>query len=152
MDAQKAKALDTKEVSKPYQYWRFQVLEVYGSTSPQFALSEIQLRTLNTALAYNPGYEGVAKNLVTDADNAQKAAANKIATVSTPLTNVTLYGTLKTAYDALKAAADEATDIEGITLGETKAGEGIYDLSGRRVSKPAKAGIYVVNGKKIVKY
>ena len=151
LDAQKAKALDTKEVSKPYQYWRFQVLEVYGSTSPQFALSEIQLRTLNTALAYNPGYEGVAKNLVTDADNAQKAAANKIAILSTPLTNVTVYDTLKTAYDALKAAADEATDIEGITLGETKAGEGIYDLSGRRVSKPAKAGIYVVNGKKIVK-
>ena len=151
LEAQKAKALSTKEVGKPYQYWRFQVLAVHGSDVPQFGLSDIQLRTLTTTLAYNTGYEGVGKNLVMDAEAAHKAATSKLAVISTALTNLDTYSTLKAAYDALKEATDQATGIEGVAAGESKSAEGIYDLSGRRVSKPAKAGIYVVNGKKVVK-
>ena len=149
LEAQKAKALDTKEVSKPYQYWRFQVLAVHGSDVPQFGLSDIQLRTLTTTLNYNEGYEGVGKNLVMDAEAAHKAATSKLAIISTALTNLDTYTTLKAAYDALKNAVDVVTDIEDVFSDETRR-EGIYDLFGRPLGKVARPGIYVINGKKMM--
>ncbi len=44
----------------------------------------------------------------------------------------------------------EATGIESLTPALSK-GEGvIYDLSGRKIAKPVKKGVYVINGRKVV--
>lgn len=44
---------------------------------------------------------------------------------------------------------DGSTAIEGIDVEATK-DEEWYDLQGRRIQKPTKAGIYIVNGKKVI--
>lgn len=44
---------------------------------------------------------------------------------------------------------DGSTAIEGIDVEATK-DEEWYDLQGRRIQKPTKAGIYIVNGKKMI--
>ena len=44
---------------------------------------------------------------------------------------------------------DGSTGIQGIDVEATK-DEEWYDLQGRRIQKPTKAGIYIVNGKKVV--
>ena len=42
----------------------------------------------------------------------------------------------------------EATGIENVTVEESA--QGIYDLSGRRIERISAAGIYIVNGKKVL--
>ena len=44
---------------------------------------------------------------------------------------------------------DEITGIDGINTGGTEGA--IFDLQGRRVTKPEKGGIYIINGKKVMK-
>lgn len=44
---------------------------------------------------------------------------------------------------------DGSTAIEGIDVEATE-DETWYDLQGRRIQKPTKAGIYIVNGKKMI--
>ena len=55
------------------------------------------------------------------------------------------------AYAAVKMAIDvdgTTTHVEGINMND---GEGaVYDMSGRRVSKPSQRGIYIVNGQKVL--
>ena len=46
--------------------------------------------------------------------------------------------------------ADEADGIKDVAAPEQQA-EGIFDLSGRRVSNTNQKGIYIINGKKVVK-
>lgn len=150
LESQMAKAYDTKQVDRPYRFWRFQVNEVHGSSAPTFGISDLQLRTLNITVAYNEGYEGIERRLVLDADNAQKAAASKITIISTALSNVGTYNSLKTAYDALKAAVNGVTGIEGVVYDKPNTHIGFFDLSGRRVSKMDTPGIYIINGRKMV--
>ena len=45
--------------------------------------------------------------------------------------------------------AGETTGIDSIAA-ETAAAEGVYNLNGQRVNAPAKKGLYIVNGKKVV--
>lgn len=45
---------------------------------------------------------------------------------------------------------DETTGIKGVH-GSNKSAEGTYDLQGRKVEEPANKGLYIVNGKKVVK-
>ncbi len=50
---------------------------------------------------------------------------------------------------------ENGTDVEEIAVNQTTYGgryaDGVYDLSGRRIAKPISGGIYIQNGKKIVK-
>ena len=52
---------------------------------------------------------------------------------------------------------DAAPDDEITALGQVvtnpavKANNAIYDLSGRKVSKPSKHGVYIVGGRKVIK-
>lgn len=152
-DSQLTKAYDTNEASKGYRYWRFQVTEVYGSTAPWFGLAEIQVRTLQTTIDFNEGYENLDKTLMLNAENAQKNANTQLtSTISTLLTNAVAWYMLKPAYDALLAAMDnlKPTSIEVIDTELQNAQQGIFDLSGRRYNKISKPGIYVVNGKKVL--
>ena len=56
-----------------------------------------------------------------------------------------------TASKSVSIRFDEGltTDIDEVES-EENGSQPIYDLSGRRVSKPAKGGIYIINGKKVV--
>lgn len=45
--------------------------------------------------------------------------------------------------------AGETTGIDSIAA-ETVAAEGVYNLNGQRVNAPAKKGLYIVNGKKVI--
>ena len=44
---------------------------------------------------------------------------------------------------------DETTGIRSIDNGQLTM-DNVYDLQGRKVAQPAKGGLYIVNGKKIV--
>ena len=46
--------------------------------------------------------------------------------------------------------SDDSTDIEGIEFENEEVSDEWYDLQGRRIAKPTKAGLYIVNGKKVV--
>ena len=45
---------------------------------------------------------------------------------------------------------DNATGIDEVKTANDELKSEIYDLSGRRVSAPAKGGVYVINGKKVI--
>ena len=45
---------------------------------------------------------------------------------------------------------DNATGIDEVNTEDMKRETEIYDLSGRRVSAPAKGGVYIINGKKVI--
>ena len=53
------------------------------------------------------------------------------------------------ARGVLGIGNDGSTAIEGIDVEATE-DETWYDLQGRRIQKPTKAGIYIVNGKKMI--
>lgn len=44
---------------------------------------------------------------------------------------------------------EEETKVEGLSMGDSD--ETIYDLNGRKVLKPQQHGVYIVNGKKVLK-
>jgi arabinan endo-1,5-alpha-L-arabinosidase len=47
---------------------------------------------------------------------------------------------------------EEVTGIATLESGELKIETGdLYDLSGRKVNNPTKKGIYLMNGKKVIK-
>ena len=61
------------------------------------------------------------------------------------------------AIDVVTADKDENTDattgISNVKSAESKvatAKEGIYDLTGRRVTTMQKGGLYIVNGRKVI--
>ncbi len=60
-----------------------------------------------------------------------------------------LGGTNLPARGVLGIGNDGSTGIEGIDVEATK-DEEWYDLQGRRIQQPMKAGIYIVNGKKVI--
>ena len=60
-----------------------------------------------------------------------------------------LSGTNLPARGVLGIGNDGSTAIEGIDVEATE-DETWYDLQGRRIQKPTKAGIYIVNGKKVI--
>lgn len=45
---------------------------------------------------------------------------------------------------------DKTTGIDGIHPDDKESGETIYDLLGRKISKPTQKGIYIQNGKKVI--
>ena len=51
----------------------------------------------------------------------------------------------------LQLTSPSATGIGEIKTGQVTDNDAIYDLGGRQINSPAKKGIYIVNGKKVVK-
>jgi hypothetical protein len=50
----------------------------------------------------------------------------------------------------IRGEEGDETGIDQITTSHDKQTTTYYDLSGRRVKTPVKAGLYIVNGKKVV--
>ncbi len=145
---------DTKESAQAYRYWRFQVSEVNTSTTetrPYFGLAYIQIRALVATVKLNEAYSTLDTKIFKSTNEAYKTAQAKYASLNTLLSNKDTYTTLKTAYDKLLAAMEAIapTAIESVEI-EAQQNGSIYDLSGRRVNDMKKAGLYIVNGKKVL--
>lgn len=137
---------------QPARYWRFRVEETNGTattTYPEFALAIIYFYNYGVTITLNEGYESLDKSLITTAKSTSEDVTTALKSESTPLSNYGLYTNLMAAYNKLNDAAI-ATDIQSVATDVTTAPKGIFDLSGRRISSPAKSGLYIINGKKIL--
>lgn len=45
---------------------------------------------------------------------------------------------------------DGTTMIKGVEMEGNDMGKGIYNINGMRMQKPTKAGMYIINGKKVI--
>ena len=143
----------TDEASR---FLRFQVMQTIGNRSDShiFAMSEFQIHEAVVDEATSPYYqkEGV------------KEAFDALLTETQSMRSCIVAGTvtaearesLRAAIDAAESALDHSTEITAVT-GSSAKEEVLCDLSGRRVSKPAK-GIYIVKqgtagktGKKVLR-
>ncbi len=138
-------------VDTPARIWRFRIEETNGTattTYPEFALSYLYFYAYTVTINFHEGYEGVDKALVGSAKSNCDDVTLALKEDCTPLGNYDLYNTLNKAYTNLKDAAS-ATGIEEIAAEKkNESNTGIYDLSGRRIDRIGKGGIYIVNGKK----
>ena len=140
--------------SKPYRYLRFTVNGSRGPGNNQyggrsfFAISEFAVNnTVTIVNSLQPEYAG-SEEVYEDAAeqmyastlvlNNDKSTAEEIATA---------LDELEAKYEALLAAANNPSAIEGITA-DPKQPRSIYDLSGRRLKEITAPGIYIINGKK----
>lgn len=137
---------------QPARYWRFRVEETNGTATtayPEFALAIIYFYNYGVTITLNEGYESLDKSLITTAKSTSEDVTTALKSESTPLSNYGLYTNLMAAYNKLNDAAI-ATDIQSVATDVTTAPKGIFDLSGRRIASPAKSGLYIINGKKIM--
>lgn len=83
-----------------------------------------------------------------------EAEAEALLTATAPIPSEATENNLQTLKDAYAAFMKKVFDVEvGIDniYGDTFHGtDNIYDISGRRITKPLRGGIYIVNGKKVV--
>lgn len=138
--------------SKPARIWRFTVEETNNSNPgnyPDFALSYINIYAYTTNVIPNEGYDSIDKTIVKEAkDEAEKVTA-ELKNKPSYLEKYYIYQELQSAYDKLSQAADAATGITGVAC-EGSAQHGIFDLQGRRLQQTGQAGIYIINGKKVI--
>lgn len=141
-----------------YRYWKLDVVATEQKTEdngafPWFAMCELKMYDAAETVTLKAPYESVTKSLVTTLiKRVDEAEGQQGGYFRTALSDVVAYEALEKAYDALykKAAAiDPTVNIDGIEA-ETNADGTIYDLSGRKVSKAGK-GIYIINGKKVLR-
>lgn len=139
-------------VAEPANVWRFTINSTNNEKPgayPDFALSLMKFYNVSTVIDLNAGYEGIDTTLIKAAKSASEDTAELLKGKTTPLVNYYQYTALKAAYDALSNAS--ATGIESISTEDSApAVQGIFDLSGRRLNSANKAGLYIINGKKIL--
>lgn len=144
--------------SVSYRYWRLDVMSTAGkfvdeSDYPWFAVADFKMYGAAETVELKEPYTSITASLVSALIKRVDESDGQLGyTFRTPLTDSSVYDALVKAYDNLykKASAiDPTVNIEGIEADNTADGA-IYDLSGRKVSKAGK-GIYIVNGKKVLR-
>ena len=99
------------------------------------------------------GFEDLSKSLITNCKNNIAGAEEALgASFKTPLSLYNAWTKLNSTYTNLYNKAskiDPTVDINSVEA-EGNGNATIYDLSGRRVTEMTK-GIYIVNGKKVIK-
>ena len=72
-------------------------------------------------------------------------------TISVPCCYLEITGPAPARGFVIEGGGDGSTDIDDTLINNEETGNGEwYDLQGRRIAKPTKAGLYIVNGKKVV--
>ena len=109
--------------------------------------------TSGPKLSSNGAYVPMSSWTITIADDENSTAT----IVSEGLTLV--YDTAASAFKVTESVSDgmvlptfygtHATGINEVATGNGEA-NAIYDLQGRKIEKPSKGGIYIVNGKKVL--
>lgn len=143
-----------------YRYWRFDVTSTKGkyadnSAYPWFTVKEFEFFNAVENIENKPGFEKISATLIT---NCKKRIAEVKAemekTNRTLLGDYIVYSSLNTAYTNLYNQAvkyDPTVDINDINGTEGEANGNAYDLSGRKVNNANAKGIFIINGKKVVK-
>ena len=99
----------------------------------QFQISSARDRLANKKWENIDG--GVEPNFVIDVSSGDYSKFYDLATIKSFINN---YCSTPTSIAGINAAGDNGTCV-------------YYDLSGRRIAKPATKGVYILNGKKVVK-
>ena len=151
---------DLIRATTAYRYWRFDVTSTKGkyadnSAYPWFTVKEFEFFNAVENIENKPGFEKISATLIT---NCKKRIAEVKAemekTTRTLLGDYIVYSSLNAAYNNLYNQAvkyDPTVDINDINGSEGEANGNAYDLSGRKVNNANAKGIFIINGKKVVK-
>jgi YD repeat-containing protein len=151
---------DLIRATTAYRYWRFDVTSTKGkyadnSAYPWFTVKEFEFFNAVENIENKPGFEKISATLIT---NCKKRIAEVKAemekTTRTLLGDYIVYSSLNTAYTNLYNQAvkyDPTVDINDINGSEGEVNGNAYDLSGRKVNNANAKGIFIINGKKVVK-
>ena len=146
------------KASNKYRYWRFDVVATTGkytdnSEHPWFTAKEFEFSEAVENIAMKPGFESINKSMITNCKNGISGVNGEMAkSFRTMFGDYIVWFRLNSYYNSLynKASAiDPTVDINDIEA-DNEANGIIYDLSGRKVSKTGN-GIYIINGKKVIK-
>lgn len=141
-----------------YRYWKFDVVATTGkytdnSEHPWFTVKEFELSEAVENIVMKPGFEDITKAMITNCKNGISGVNGEMAkSFRTMFGDYIAWFKLNSYYNSLynKASAiDPTVDINDIEA-DSKANGVIYDLSGRKVSKTGN-GVYIINGKKVIK-
>ncbi len=143
-----------------YRYWRFDVVDTekkYADNSPYpwFTANEFAVYKVEEVVEFKTGFESLPKSNVTNLmKKINDAQAQVDKDFRTPLSDYYFYNQLNTTYNTLYNKAvviDPTVDINDIEADEKADGNDIYDLTGRRLNNANGNGVYIINGKKVVK-
>jgi hypothetical protein len=147
---------DIIKTSTAYRYWRIDLTSSNRPDQKQIGIYEFEFYTISSSSEIKPEFNGVSSTYVnylrTEIEKANKAMN---ASYRTLLGDYMAYQNLLSDYNNLYNQAvkiDPTVDINDINGSEDLEGEtnSIFDLSGRRVNT-ANKGVYIINGKKVIK-
>ena len=154
----------SKVLSLPedYHYLRFTVSASSGPANNTFgghaffAMSEFSIDNPTTVVnSLKDAYKSFDEQKNAWFVETFKAAADEMYAAQTVSKNsnataeeiATALAELQVKYEALLAAFNDPTAIEGVTINTNKQ-QGIFDLSGRRLNQITAPGLYIINGQK----
>ena len=162
-DINNMKAGYNSDIIKPataYRYWRFDVTATDGKVTdngnyPWFTVKEFEMFGATEVVNMKEGFEDLSKSLITNCKNNISAAEDALGiSFQTPLGLYIAWSKLNASYTNLYNKAskiDPTVDINDINGTEGEANSNAYDLSGRKVNNANAKGIFIINGKKVVK-
>ena len=162
-DINNMKAGYNSDIIKPtttYRYWRFDVTATDGKVTdngnyPWFTVKEFEMFGATEVVNMKEGFEDLSKSLITNCKNNISAAEDALGiSFQTPLGLYIAWSKLNASYTNLYNKAskiDPTVDINDINGSEGEANGNAYDLSGRKVNNANAKGIFIINGKKVVK-
>ncbi len=150
------------ELPAGYKYLRFTVTASSGPGNSTygghafFAMSEFSIDNPTTVVnSLKDAYKSFDEQKNAWFVETFKAAADEMYAAQTVSKNsnataeeiATALAELQVKYEALLAAFNDPTAIEGVTINTNKQ-QGIFDLSGRRLNQITAPGLYIINGQK----
>ena len=118
---------------------------VNKSDRQHYLLFHANNRTTSSGWAYPYQTNNSLTNTSTPAATLWNANSDETKLMNKPLTNMSVANGLA-AFDFMGGA----TSLTSVASSLTDAPQIVYDLQGRRLQTPAKPGIYIVNGRKVV--
>ena len=150
------------DIIKPttaFRYWKFDVTATDGKVTdngnyPWFTVKEFELYQATEVIAMKEGFEDLSKSLITNCKNNIAGAEEALgASFKTPLSLYNAWTKLNATYTNLYNKAskiDPTVDINSVEA-EGNGNATIYDLSGRKLNNANSNGIFIINGKKVIK-
>lgn len=150
------------DIIKPttaFRYWKFDVTATDGKVTdngnyPWFTVKEFELYQATEVIAMKEGFEDLSKSLITNCKNNIAGAEEALgASFKTPLSLYNAWTKLNATYNNLYNKAskiDPTVDINSVEA-EGNGNATIYDLSGRKLNNANSNGIFIINGKKVIK-
>ena len=118
---------------------------VNKSDRQHYLLFHANNRTTSSGWAYPYQTNNSLTNTSTPAATLWNANSDEMKLMNKPLTNMSVANGLA-AFDFMGGA----TSLTSVVSSSTDAPQVVYDLQGRRLQTPAKPGLYIVNGRKVV--